>query len=192
MKMLIKAAALLLATIPSFSFSSPTSDEEVKIYNVLINHGLGPTSETVVIASQTTGDPIGIGLQEGKIELINELGATKETLFDWQNKNKTRVPIEVALTLTVSYQVLNERERESIFNSKDPHVGWQNFFAYYENTSGLLRLSRVGFDLEQKNALVYVEYQCGAACGSGRLIHLIKSNGADWTVNNATLMWMAD
>ena len=192
MKILINAISVLLATIPCFSFSSTTSSEEIEIYNALINHGLGPTSETVVIASETTGDPVGITLQESKIELITELGATEEAFFDWENKNKVRVPIEVALTLTVSYQVLNERERESIFNNKDPHVGWQNFFAYYENTSGLLRLSRVGLDLDRKHALVYVEYQCGAACGSGRLVHLMKNNDTVWTVNNATLMWMAD
>jgi hypothetical protein len=191
MKILI-SALLYLASVPVFGSSTTMHSEEIEIYNVLINHGLGPTSEMVVIASETTGDPIGIALQDGKIELITELGATEETLLDWQGKNKQQVPIKVALTLNVSYQVLNERERESIFNNEDPQIGWQNFFAYYENTSGLLRLSRVGFDIARKHALVYVEYQCGAACGSGRLVHLIRKTDDVWSVNNATLMWMAD
>ena len=191
MKILI-SALLYLASVPVFGSSTTMHSEEIEIYNVLINHGLGPTSEMVVIASETTGDPIGIALQDGKIELITELGATEETLLDWQGKNKQQVPIKVALTLNVSYQVLNERERESIFNNEDPQIGWQNFFAYYENTSGLLRLSRVGFDIARTHALVYVEYQCGAACGSGRLVHLIRKTDDVWSVNNATLMWMAD
>ena len=192
MKILISGMLSLLSAIPAFSSSSTIPNEEIKIYNVLINHGLGPTSEMIVIAAETTGDPVGIGLQEGKIELVTDLGATEDTLLDWQNKNKERVPIEVALTLNVSYQVLNERERDSIFNSKDPQIGWQNFFSYYKNTSGLLRLSRVGFDSDRKHALVYVEYQCGAACGSGRLVHLTRTNEDDWFVRNATLMWMVD
>ncbi len=191
MKILI-SALLYLASVPVFGSSTTMHSEEIEIYNVLINHGLGPTSEMVVIASETTGDPIGIALQDGKIELITELGATEETLLDWQGKNKQQVPIKVALTLNVSYQVLNERERESILNNEYPQIGWQNFFAYYENTSGLLRLSRVGFDIARKHALVYVEYQCGAACGSGRLVHLIRKTDDVWSVNNATLMWMAD
>ena len=68
----------------------------------------------------------------------------------------------------------------------------ENFYQQFEGAPGLLRLSRAGFDHSLTHALVYVEFQCGVECGSGRLIHLVNQANGNWTVENAALVWLVE
>lgn len=63
--------------------------------------------------------------------------------------------------------------------------GWEKFFSEYPGASGLLSLSRVGFDHKKNQALVYVTDMrgnpSGRAWGAGSYVLLIKKKGA-WRV----------
>ena len=171
--------------------SAGLNDRETAIYTALINHGLGENTPLVVIASETTGDPVAISEQEDAPLLVAELGAPPQALSDWQRRNRDTAMIDHTLALDISYRVLDQKARAKLFDRENAAAGWENFYENFGGAPGLLRLSRVGFDDRFQHALVYVELHCGEDCGSGRLVHL-ESAGEEWTVLGAAVVWMAE
>jgi hypothetical protein len=168
-------------------------ERELEIYAALINHGLEANVKLVVLDRGTTGDPAAISAsEEAATTVVAELGAPAETLDNWQLRNGRSFAIDQPLALNVSYLLLDARTRAEIFADVEPDVGWTAFFTRFPGAPGLLRLSRAGFDDSLTHALVYIEFQCGAGCGSGRLAHLTNVSGAGWQVHGAALVWMVD
>ena len=188
------ALVIAFALVAGSAHAEPGSLEqrELEIYSSLINHGLADAVPIVVLAAETTGDPAAIAAYEDAAALIEELGVPAETLANWQRRNAGLFAIDSPLKLDVSYQMLDAKTRAEIFADVEPAAGWSRFFARFVGAPGLLRLSRAGFDDNLNHALVYVEYQCGVDCGSGRLIHLANDSGDTWQVMNAALVWMVD
>lgn len=164
---------------------------EIAAYSALINHGLAGDVPLVVLGAVTTGDPAAVTGQDDAAALIKELGVPADALSDWQQRNRTRTPLPQPLNIDASYLLLDETDLADLFKTDDPGAGWESFFSRYAKAPGLLRLSRAGFDAALEHALVYVEHHCGAACGSGRLMHLSRS-GETWQVRDAALIWMAE
>ena len=54
---------------------------------------------------------------------------------------------------------------------------WTTFYKTYPNSSGLIFLSKVGFNNRHDQALVYVARTCGGLCGVGSYFLLGKANG---------------
>jgi hypothetical protein len=55
----------------------------------------------------------------------------------------------------------------------------------------VVRLSRVAFDAQHLQALVYLEFQCGPECGSGRLVQIARDPSGRWQVQSGELIWIA-
>jgi len=51
------------------------------------------------------------------------------------------------------------------------------------------RLSRVGFDPARRQALVYVEWVCGALCGHGMYVLLERGRAGAWAVRREFAFW---
>lgn len=169
------------------------SDTEVAVFETLINHGLDDDQRILVIAAETTGDPAAIGEHgDTAAAMAVDLGVPAETLASWIRMNAAVAAIDQPLRLDVSYQLLDDTEREKLFAADEPQLAWSQFFARYEGAPGLLRLSRAGFDHDRRHALVYVEYQCGMECGAGRLVHLARGDDDNWQVKGAVLVWMVE
>lgn len=91
--------------------------------------------------------------------------------------------------LGVAYQVLPNRDVESLFKSDSPgdlDSGWEGFRQRFPDSHGYISVSAVGFDRAHTRALVYVTYRCGSLCGGGGYHFLAKVDGAWWEV------WPAD
>jgi len=169
-----------------------TSAVDVEVLGALLTHGLGPDSGTLVIANETTGDPAALAADPATgAELVKQLGTPPDAFEDWARRNARREPLDRPLPLAVPYRLLGNDVLDELFEGVEPRQGWQQFFARYEGAPGLLRASRVGYDASGLHALVYVEHQCGAECGAGRLAYLVRENGA-WTVKDAVIIWMTE
>lgn len=178
---------------PSAAAAMRISDTEIAVFETLINHGLDDDQRLLVIAAETTGDPAAIAEHgDTAAAVAADLGVPAETLDSWIRMNATVAAIDQPLRLDVSYQLLDDHERERLFAAAEPQLAWSQFFARYEGAPGLLRLSRAGFDDDRRHALVYVEYQCGTECGAGRLIHLARDDADSWQVKGAVLVWMVE
>lgn len=180
----------LPATALGAGDATPVSD--IEIWSTLINHGLGADVPVVVIAERTSGDPAALAGSDDTPSVIEELGAPAETLGNWLQRNEQTYTIDDPLNLRASYQLLDSEGRASLFKDVEPAAGWANFFTRYPGAPGLLRVSRAGFDATLTHAVVYVEFQCGAECGSGRLIYLRQTDERQWEVKNSALVWLTD
>lgn len=183
---------LLTASISAYATDKTVSEIDLEVWSALVNHGLGEGVAIVVIAEQTSGDAAALGGAEDISAVIEELGAPAEVWANWLQRNRHAHDIEGALDLTTSYQILSRDAREKLFQNAEPQASWAQFFERYPGAPGLLRLSRAGLGSRLQHAVVYVEYQCGAECGSGRLIYLSNPSGDKWQVQGAALVWLTD
>lgn len=187
---LLIALATLSGTAVAESLS--IADREQAIYTAIINHGAQGDVSMVVLAGNTTGDPAAITEQTHADAVVADLEVPHETLRDWQQRNRRISPIEYSLNVNASYQLMDRKTHRDLFKGGEPEAGWQAFFNRYPGAPGLLRVSHAGFDHSLTHALVYAEFQCGAECGSGRLIHLETDGANTWSVRGSALVWIVD
>jgi hypothetical protein len=182
---------LLLPLAPIAQAAVSYADRELKVWSTLINHGLDGEAKMVVLSEQTSGDPARIGRDQAAIDsIVKQLEVPKSAFADWQRRNAGIDHIDATLTLNVSYQVLDAKTRKTLFDGVVPGTGWENFFKRYPGAPGILRISHVGFDDTLSHALVYVEHECGAECGTGHLFHLMLKPGGGWEVQGGVTVWM--
>jgi hypothetical protein len=68
---------------------------------------------------------------------------------------------------------------------------WRKFFKKYPNSPGIVVVSRIGFNAEHTEAVVYSGHSCGTLCGQGEFDHLMKQDGV-WTVTDRTIVWISE
>lgn len=178
---------LLAPAVPAASYA----ERELGVWSALINHGLDADAKMVVLAEETSGDPARIGRDEATIaSIVKQLEVPQSAFDDWLRRNARIDHIDATLSLNVSYQVLDAKTRKQLFDGVLPGAGWENFFKRYAGAPGILRISHVGFDDTLGHALIYVEHECGAECGTGHLFHLALRTGGGWDVKGGVTVWM--
>lgn len=171
--------------------ASPLTADEYTVLTAVISHGLPAESKSIAIAAQTTGDPSSVVPPGADLEaLAKRLDTTPALLAAWAALNAQVATLEQKFELKIHYELLDEPLRAKIFTDEDPAAGWARFAKRFPQAPGWLRVSRVALDEARLNALVYVEFACGAECGAGRLLRLTKTNGL-WVVLSGELMWVA-
>jgi hypothetical protein len=187
----IFACALLLCSGPVDAAETPLAAEEYALWSAVLQHGLGADAKEAVIAEATTGAPgevVGGATPETRAP---ELQTTPELLAEWVHLNARTFHLETRFKLNIPYVLLRESDRDLLFRGDDPVASWKLFFARYPGSSGIIRLSRVAFDAAEAQALVYVELDCGAECGTGRLVQASRGEDRAWHVTAGELVWMA-
>jgi hypothetical protein len=188
--------ALVLAAAPAVTAradeSTALAERELDVLAALINHGVAADTAIIILSDHTTGDPAALGADaETASAIVTQLGIPRATLDDWTLRNAAPRLIDQPLNLNVSYRLLSESTLSEIFKGVEPQQGWSQFFERYGGAPGILRVSRAGFDDSLSHALVYIEHQCGAECGAGRLVHLERAGDA-WSVQAGALVWMTE
>jgi hypothetical protein len=67
---------------------------------------------------------------------------------------------------------------------------WRKFMARHANTPGIIIVSRIGFNHDRDQAVVYSGMSCGPLCGQGEFTWLTKHNGV-WTVESSNVVWIS-
>lgn len=188
----IMLVGLLAAITPFGQGAEPgLPATEYALYSALLNHGLDPASSLAVIADSTTGDPARIVTGGPTEARAQELNTTLELLSEWWRLNHRSFALSREFKLRVPFVMFRETDRDLVFRGDEPTAGWKQFFARYAGSAGVVRLSRAALDRQDEHALVYLEFQCGPECGSGRLVHLARDVARDWQVEGGELIWMA-
>jgi hypothetical protein len=115
-----------------------------------------------------------------------ELG--NDILSDFQTKNEKPSALESRFTLSVRYTFISEQEIESIFSKNAS--GWEDFYAKYPGSQGILTLSRVGFNEAKDTAVLYAGNQSHWVAGQGNMV-LMKKTAGRWTVQSQSMMWIS-
>jgi len=67
---------------------------------------------------------------------------------------------------------------------------WRKFMAKHANTPGIIIVSRIGFNRDRDQAVVYSGMSCGMLCGQGEFTWLTKHDGA-WSVEASNVVWIS-
>ncbi len=159
--------------------------EEYVVYADVI-HGkfIEPFDKVIAIEASTSllsGRPTKSHLKEIVEELPFSMpDLLPETLDDFLTKNQRPRSIGKLIGLRLNYVLISTQEIKEIFRDQE---GWDRFYQKYKSP-GLLHFSRVGFDREKSQALLYVGHQqhwlAGSAC-----YELLKKKNEVWTLHPA-------
>lgn len=118
-------------------------------------------------------------------------GVEQATIDDYvaKNQNQHYQLLDELLNLKGKHAFVTDAELNEIF-AKDCNKGWGTFYKKYPNSQGQTTLSKVGFNQERTQALVYVGTQSHCLAGAGHFIILAKEGGA-WKVIRANMVWIS-
>ena len=181
---LLWSCALALPSSTAVFAQAPVADLESEVYTALLNgltqHGSPPI---VVVAAPT----ISLKKDLSGLEIARRIPEATPAVVD----NFVRVgevPGRVRLDSNALRQGLNvhiaaEGKLREIFHYENERHGnqWELFKTFYKGANGILRLSRVGSDLQSGQAMVLASFECGVQCGSGFLV-LMQRKGNAWNI----------
>lgn len=168
------------AVISAVLISGRQDDGDAKTGGVLVIqdmtvawHGFDDKPETFYAA-----------LKESSKELLDE------TIEDYKAKNKEPHKLSERLDAKVRYVLADTREIDGFFE-KNGVSGWEDFYKKYPNSGGYFMFSRVGFNSDKTQALVYKAHGCGGLCGEGSCLLFVKKDGV-WVAKGAVgAVWMS-
>ena len=124
-------------------------------------------------------------------EFIQEnLGALieEDTFENYQTNNRKVHDFDPNNCLNIRYVRLSDDERKQIFEQGE---GWTQFQSQYPEASKVLTtFSKVGFNSDMSQALVYVQMFGDYGAGDGLYVFLIKTNGV-WSIQRKIIAWVA-
>jgi hypothetical protein len=109
-----------------------------------------------------------------------------ETIENFNKKNKKEYPLNTLFTLHDELLFLQEGVVETHFLNSN----WFEFYTQYPFSQGIMELSRIGFNSEMNQALVYVGNYREITNGAGYLVFLIKQND-QWNISNEIIIWIS-
>ena len=166
------------------------NDEYVIYSQAIASQFVNDRVDRIVVADHTLMDlpPIMMGMSRfGNSPDMQTLrqATSKETLEDYEQKNKSSVALEEKFHLKVPLVLISEIERDRIFlvaaNGKKgtPNPkGMDEFHRLYPKSQGFMTLSRIGFNPKRTQALLYIGNLCGGLCGSGQFFLLVKEGNS--------------
>jgi hypothetical protein len=194
----------LIGTQSAQSPAPPTdaaTSDEYAIYSAVLNESFADGKiHHIVIGDHTmmAFPPIMMGMSGfgDTLKKIRETAA-KDTLADYDRKNKTAIPLQNRFSTRVPVVLISESERDEIFEIKGQAdkktanpAGMKELQRRYPNSQGFMNLSRIGLDKNAIQALIYAGNICGGLCGSGQVFFLRKEGGA-WKVKLSATTWVS-
>ena len=175
----------------SFAKSSPTlhtspqndgsriEDEEYAVYSALINESTGDDNKDRLLVIQEEPSPW-VGITGEELDRVYEAlesspNVMPETVYDLRAKVREHRNFARHFDIKWRYVLVSGKELEEIF--QDGGGSWDKFYKEYLGSKGITTLSRVGFNSDRTQALVYVGYGCGGLCGGGGYLLFVKTNG---------------
>jgi hypothetical protein len=108
-----------------------------------------------------------------------------DAIEDYEAKNSTPVLLKQRLEIKSKCLLLSESALATLFTGSNySRDAWKKYYKKYPHSHGYIRLSRVGFNRQMTEALIYVERECGSLCADGRFKLLVKE-GDRWTIKNS-------
>ena len=185
--------SLHLGLNPSSNFyeANAIASEEYAVYSALIQTiYVKEDVKTIVIGKHTLFFKVNWSKpEEYRKSILDELRPISlETIEDLEKKNENEGELARHLDLTVTYVLLAKQSETK--SPDDYEKQWKEFYETYPTSPGIISLSRVGFNSNKDEAVVYVANSCGGLCGKGYYVSLMKGE-KDWKVQKEMLLWVS-
>ena len=169
----------IVAAVAAAPIARPTADEissdEYSVYSDLIN-------------SRFLDRGTKLAVIEARTHLETQASIPKEFENDLLRKMNESYPLQRRFHLRRKYVLITKDEVNRLII--DDPKGGDTFWKTYPKSTGLLILSRVGFDITRTKAFVCAADICGPLCGYGYSFVLEKQNGM-WKIRNEKQLWIS-
>ena len=147
----------VLVLEPAEALPPDVDEEEYAVYSDLLEDRFarGETKQILIVDHTRVNNP---GLVEMDLEYFNEYSPLAPELIEsFKERNREQLKLEPKLDLSIKYQLLSQEQIDA-FKPEDEASGWKLFYEKYPKTVGYIHLSRVGFNADFTQALVYYEW----------------------------------
>jgi hypothetical protein len=178
-----------LSASPKAVRQSEVSSEEYAVYSTLITEEyVTDKVKLVVIANPTSGGNRSKDMADYFLQQLSPL--SQATYDDYLERNSKPYTLSNSFTLKEKYVLVEYREVEKLFDNPDLDEAWKEFYRRFPASNGYIVLSRVGFNHEKDQALVYMAWMCKSLCGEGKLMLMSKRDGK-WKVEKHYTVWVS-
>ncbi len=182
----ITLSLLACSTVNRFLLQPTRGDldaEEQAVYAALLSNY--DVRERVVLSKTTDS-----GFEfTGQTEQPQGMPGLSEELWqDYLAQNDRSYPLSQGMEVGVEYVLLDAEEMSDIFSNYED--GWNEFYSRYPDSPGITTFSRVGFNPDRTEALVYMGTQFHYLAGAGNLVRLEKQNG-EWKIVDRMMLWIS-
>jgi hypothetical protein len=191
------SALVLLCAAPVMHAQKPTAapeltDDEIGVYTSLLHDLYQAAKNRPIILSDQTA----LGVPPGMLTNLPVQGPQTSTFINrisaearqnWEDLNKSSLHLPSPCKLAPDCTMVDLAD--VALEVKDPKA-WRKFLAKHPNTPGILLVSRIGFNRERDQAVVYSGVSCGQLCGQGEYTWLLKHDGV-WAVESSNVVWIS-
>ena len=181
---------LLAVALLSCAAAGPSTalDDDYAVYAALVeDRYLWEGVDLIVIRDETSVFPLGLDVTYEQVaQGVPDL--EEATYADFLAANKKPTPLDGSLDLGFEYVLVSSQELEDIF--ADGAGSYDTFYDRFPDSQGVMELSRVGFNSDRTQALVYVGNQFAPLGGAGYYL-LLNKDGGTWQVNFELPLWIS-
>jgi len=158
------------------------SDEEYEIYSTLIKQMyVQAETKLLIIEERTFRYDFGDQNDEPWREKKKGLSIDQSTAEDYEARNGQHWLLNKAsFKLPVKINLITDLDLKAIFHGNWGELEWIQYYRRFPHSSGFVMVSRIGFNTERTQALLYIGSRCGPHCGDLHFLLLEKANGT-WT-----------
>jgi hypothetical protein len=166
---------------------TPITNEEYNVYSALINSKyMSDRIELIVIQDNTTTSiTVGGDFDRRYVRGMPEL--QRETIENFKKINHQSYLLKRQFNLELNYILISQDEMKNIFKKG---YEWDDFYKKYPNSSGIIILSRVGFNSQKDQALVYISRWIHRRSAAGYIVFLVKENNV-WKIKERVMIWIS-
>lgn len=168
------------STLRSQSTSADgVSDEEYEIYSSVIKQTyLRPDTKMLVIEERTFRYDFAIDDDEPWRDKKKGLTIEQSAAEDYENRNgKKWLLNKKSFKLPVKISIITDLDLKAFFHGNWGELQWINYYRRFPDARGFIMLSRIGFNTEKTQALLYIGSRCGPGCGDIHFLLLEKVDG---------------
>lgn len=158
------------------------SDTEYAVYRALIEErSIKHKDQLIVIYSETVSRAF---------HKWDKFPVLPETIDSFERRNQHSQTIDGAkLGLSVPCTILEKEAFQELMTKYDEASytlpnRWDGFYKAYPNANGMIKLSRVGFDTKESQALVWVGHAADYLIGISFFVLLVRNKDGAWNVDN--------
>jgi len=146
-------------------------------------------AELLVIMNMTQTDVVDLASDDTYKYVKESLqNLSADTLSDCKTRNDRSYSLKASMILGSRYLLFSEKDKQELFQINQS--GWDVFYNRYPEAPGIMTLSRVGFNEQMDQALVYLGIQSDWLAGSGNFFLLNKIEGS-WVIDQQVMTWVS-
>ncbi|MFC2065182.1 hypothetical protein ACFLXB_08830 [Chloroflexota bacterium] len=177
----------LSTALPTITATPDPIREEELVYAALLQSEY--SSNLYVLMNKTQTELLGMADVE-TIQMIekslNDLSS--DTLADFRARNDESHLIRTSMILGTRYNLFSTEDMQNLF--RENQNGWDIFYDRFPEAPGIITLSKVGFNDEMDQALVYLGIQSHWLAGAGTYYLLTRKDG-NWFVLQEVMIWIS-